>query len=515
MHFFRIGVLVAIVALVSNTAFAITSDFRVRTLIGEDTTPPSVPTNLVATPISMDQIDLAWDASTDDTGISGYQVFRDAIQIATTSNLTYVDTGLMASTTYTYYITAFDASSNFSASSSPVATTTYATPTPPVNQASGSQQGSIVHLGELTALEVIPSQYGVVIRYETSNFVRSIVRWGTGISYELGSSAERSYSKFHEIAINDLEPGTTYTFIIQGENHLGVFGTLTESRFTTLPLDDTTPPGNVLFFTATKVGDDVKLDWQNPRDTDFDHVRVLRSDTFFPSDEADGWLVYEGDGRTARDAGVAVPGTRLFYTIFTYDKNGNISSGAVVSVRIEGGGTTPVTVIDETKNEIKLNFDDISFYQDGVKIVPDQGAVLIDGGRHLTILLPYAKLPEHLKTILVTISAGTDQSKELNFLLRVNTERTAYSARLAPLGVAGNFAIRVSVFDFKTSQIGYTKGYISSIISTYTSEEKTAPFDSSRFAMITRILSRNYVWLFILFLLVLAYASRKLMHDEK
>ncbi|MEE9551960.1 MAG: hypothetical protein V3V89_02840, partial [Gammaproteobacteria bacterium] len=51
-----------------------------------DTESPSVPTNLQATAISSTQINLSWTASTDNVGVSGYRIFRDGVQIITTTN---------------------------------------------------------------------------------------------------------------------------------------------------------------------------------------------------------------------------------------------------------------------------------------------------------------------------------------------------------------------------------------------------------------------------------------------
>src|SRR5439155_849018 len=50
-----------------------------------DTTPPSVPTALSATAVSSSQINLSWAASSDNVGVSGYRVYRNGTQIATTS----------------------------------------------------------------------------------------------------------------------------------------------------------------------------------------------------------------------------------------------------------------------------------------------------------------------------------------------------------------------------------------------------------------------------------------------
>src|SRR4029077_13924848 len=99
----------------------------------QDTTPPSVPTGLTAKAVSSSQINLSWTASSDNVGVSGYRVFRNGAQIATTSATSFANTGLSPSTTYTYAVAAFDAAGNVSAQSSPASATTPAAPdtTPP------------------------------------------------------------------------------------------------------------------------------------------------------------------------------------------------------------------------------------------------------------------------------------------------------------------------------------------------------------------------------------------------
>ena len=85
-----------------------------------DTTPPSIPTNLAANPFSPSEIDLSWTASTDNVGVTGYQVFRDNAQIGTTANTSFSDKTVTPNVTYTYAVSAFDAAGNVSAQSLPV-----------------------------------------------------------------------------------------------------------------------------------------------------------------------------------------------------------------------------------------------------------------------------------------------------------------------------------------------------------------------------------------------------------
>ena len=97
-----------------------------QTFITHNSSPPSVPTSLVATATSSSEIDLSWTASTGDGtySVAGYQVFRNGTQVATTSNSTYADTGLSAATAYSYTVDAYDTAGNISSQSSSAGATT-------------------------------------------------------------------------------------------------------------------------------------------------------------------------------------------------------------------------------------------------------------------------------------------------------------------------------------------------------------------------------------------------------
>src|SRR5215217_7771961 len=98
---------------------------------GVETTAPSAPTNLTAILASGTKINLSWVASTDDTGIRGYSIYRDGILIATVgrSTLSYSDTDLEPSTSYIYRVDAFDGAGNHSTLSTSKSATTESTAT--------------------------------------------------------------------------------------------------------------------------------------------------------------------------------------------------------------------------------------------------------------------------------------------------------------------------------------------------------------------------------------------------
>jgi hypothetical protein len=84
-----------------------------------DTTPPSVPAGLATTAIGSNEIDLVWNASTDNVGVAGYRVYRDGVLVRTTAATSVADTGLAPSTGYSYTIAAFDYANNASAETAP------------------------------------------------------------------------------------------------------------------------------------------------------------------------------------------------------------------------------------------------------------------------------------------------------------------------------------------------------------------------------------------------------------
>ncbi len=93
-----------------------------------DTMSPTVPTGLSATVISHRQVDLSWGASSDNVGVSGYEIYRNGAEVASVNATTYSDTGLMAETEYSYQVRAVDSSGNVSALSSAASATTPAQP---------------------------------------------------------------------------------------------------------------------------------------------------------------------------------------------------------------------------------------------------------------------------------------------------------------------------------------------------------------------------------------------------
>ncbi|WP_435260987.1 GEVED domain-containing protein [Tenacibaculum sp. nBUS_03] len=90
-----------------------------------DTQAPSAPSSLAASSISQTALTLNWTASTDNVGVTGYDVYRGLTKIGSTTTATsYNVTGLTANTGYSFSVKAQDAAGNESSSSNVLNITT-------------------------------------------------------------------------------------------------------------------------------------------------------------------------------------------------------------------------------------------------------------------------------------------------------------------------------------------------------------------------------------------------------
>ncbi|MFZ6010673.1 MAG: GEVED domain-containing protein [Bacteroidota bacterium] len=94
-----------------------------------DTQAPSTPTNLAASGITQTSANLSWTASTDNVGVTGYEVRVSGVLNGSPTGTTYSLTGLTAGTTYAVTVRAKDAAGNASADASLNVTTLPITPT--------------------------------------------------------------------------------------------------------------------------------------------------------------------------------------------------------------------------------------------------------------------------------------------------------------------------------------------------------------------------------------------------
>jgi predicted phage tail protein len=170
---------------------------------GGDTTPPTIPTGLTATAAS-GQISLTWTASTDNVGVTGYQIQRcqgagcsTFAQIGTSTSTTYADTGTAASTTYSYRVLATDAAGNLSGySNTATATISTSGPSVPAGLAASAASSSEIDLSWTASTDSLGVTGYDVERCAGSGCTDfAQIDQPTGITYvDSGLSASTTYS---------------------------------------------------------------------------------------------------------------------------------------------------------------------------------------------------------------------------------------------------------------------------------------------------------------------------------
>ncbi|PKV51016.1 putative secreted protein (Por secretion system target) [Aquimarina sp. MAR_2010_214] len=128
---------------ISNANFEITGG------TGGDTEAPSTPASLTASNPTQTTIDLSWNASTDNVGVSGYDVYQGSTVIGTATTTTYQATGLSANTSYSFRVKAKDAAGNQSGFSTTATATTTDGGTPINYCASNGNDTSYEYIGKV------------------------------------------------------------------------------------------------------------------------------------------------------------------------------------------------------------------------------------------------------------------------------------------------------------------------------------------------------------------------------
>lgn len=171
-----------------------------------DTTAPSVPGNARSTGVTANSVTLAWNASTDNVGVTGYNVYNGANLATSVTGTTATISGLTAGTSYTFTVKAKDAAGNLSAASNAVTVSTTAqpggdtqAPTAPTNLASTAQTTSSITLSWTASTDNVG-----VTGYDVYN--------GTTLATTVtGTTA----------TISGLAADTSYTFTVKAKDAAG------------------------------------------------------------------------------------------------------------------------------------------------------------------------------------------------------------------------------------------------------------------------------------------------------
>jgi chitinase len=95
-----------------------------------DRSSPTVATNLRTVTTTENSVALAWNSSTDNVGVVGYNIYRDSVYIGKATTTAFTSSGLTPTKTYKFFVRAKDAAGNLSNTSNVLTVTTSTPPTP-------------------------------------------------------------------------------------------------------------------------------------------------------------------------------------------------------------------------------------------------------------------------------------------------------------------------------------------------------------------------------------------------
>ena len=453
-------------------SLAATSDFTIKVLVGDDTVPPSPPALLSVEPTAQNQLDVTWSLSTDNYLLGGYVLYRDNVAIATTTQNSFIDAGLTASTLYAYTVLAFDAAGNISTTSNSLSTMTLAVPIIATSTGPTRDTSSATKTLKLTALAITTEARTVTIEWATSRPTRYTLRWGRTDLYNGGYVSNELYQIAHRTSITDLEPGTTYVYEVTAYTPEGSTVILKTGQFTTTARADGGVVPNVTKLQALATKDGVALRWEVPEIGTGFSVRIVRNHLGYPSDGFDGAVVYEGVVSNFFDAAAFALGDRQYYAVFIKSVDGTVSSGAVVLVtKSRGTGTVSATgtptstpiVVPEIPL-FGLEVQQIQLLQSGKGQTFFDEDIRLSYKDSFTIRIEANALPRHLKSIIVTLLDPTNQQQSYSFLLRLNKDKTAYEATIAPLYVRGVSRLQVEIFDYERLLVGRYRKQVTFVV---------------------------------------------------
>jgi hypothetical protein len=211
--------------------------------ISPDSTPPSTPSGLKATASSYSTISITWASSTDTggPGLAGYNIYRCAgasctpsTLIGTSTTASYGDSGLAASTTYTYAVAAYDTLGLASAKSSPAGATTQSNSAPTIN--SFTANPTSIFAGQSSTLS-----------WSVTNATALSI---SGVGTVTGSTS------------TSVTPAASITYTLTATNTIGN----ATAQATIVVSADSTPPSTPAGLTAAATSSTISLIWAGSTD---------------------------------------------------------------------------------------------------------------------------------------------------------------------------------------------------------------------------------------------------------
>jgi chitodextrinase len=314
----------------TDAAGNISSFSSVLVVTTPDTQAPTAPTGLASSNISQTSFTLSWTASSDNVGVTGYDVYQNGVFLVTVTGTTVGVSGLIAYTSYAMTVKAKDATNNVSAASAVLNVTTLDSQAP--TTPTGLNSSNLTQSGFRLNWTASTDNVGVTGYYVYQN--------GTQIATVTTNTA----------TITGLKASTSYIMTVRARDAAGNTSPVSTALTVTTPdTEAPTVPSGLTYSDLSQTG--FTLTWN----ASTDNVNVT------------GYDVYRNGALVASVVGTAAGITNLSafrtytMTVRAKDAAGNISSAsAVLNVTTPDteGPTAPsgLTYTNLTQSGFTLNW---------------------------------------------------------------------------------------------------------------------------------------------------------------
>ncbi|EZH72511.1 hypothetical protein ATO12_23980 [Aquimarina atlantica] len=365
---------------------------------GGDTQAPSAPSNLTASNVTQNTIDLSWTASTDNVGVTGYDVYQGNTVIGTVTTTTYQATGLTANTAYSFKIKAKDAAGNQSNFSNTVTATTTDGGNPTNYCASNGQSVNDEYISNVKLGTINKTSTGASGGYSdftaestnlskgNSNTITITPTW-TGRKYNEGYSVWIDYNQDGDFADTGEQVWTNAAsqttpvsgnFTVPATAKDGNTRMRVSMRYNTIPGScESFDYGEVEDYTVAIGGGSTGGDTQAPSaPTGLAASNVAQTTLTLSWNAATdnvgvtGYDVYQGSTNlgsvtaTTRNITGLTASTTYQFTVKAKDAAGNVSgSSNTVNVTTTGGSSDPCAGVAEYNSSVNYQVGDRVTYQ--------------------------------------------------------------------------------------------------------------------------------------------------------
>ncbi|TKJ43808.1 hypothetical protein CEE35_08325, partial [Candidatus Aerophobetes bacterium Ae_b3b] len=325
----------------------------------DNTAPPS-PTNLVATAIAAGSIQLSWTASSPETDVANYNIYRATssggqsysaytYQVAS-GTTTYTDTSTTSGTTYYYVVRAQDVAGNTDTNTTQASATAGITAGPSFSSITSGK--SSYKDGDTITLTVTLANHntGCTLTADFSNIDsqyvtggESVVNWGTDSVDNNGDGktdepAEQGiYVISYLISLVNTKADGSHSVPVTATDA----ASNTATKSINLTLDNTAPPAPTSLSATAIAGGSIKLTWTaSSPETDVSQYNIYRATTSAGQDYSSPIYTVSAGVTTYTDTSTT-NGQTYYYVVRAQDAAGNIETNTNEVSATASGGTGP------------------------------------------------------------------------------------------------------------------------------------------------------------------------------